>query len=64
MEEAADLVRAIRGTLSGEHGDGQQRAELLAKQYGPTLVQAMREFKRIWDPDWKMSPARSSTLPA
>ena len=31
---------------------------MLAKQYGPTLVQAMREFKRIWDPDWKMSPGK------
>ncbi len=58
MEEAADLVVRYGGTLSGEHGDGQQRAELLAKQYGPTLVQAMREFKRIWDPDWKMSPGK------
>jgi Fe-S oxidoreductase len=58
MEEAADLVSSYGGTLSGEHGDGQQRAELLEKQYGPTLVQAMREFKRIWDPDWKMSPGK------
>ncbi|MBO0786282.1 MAG: 4Fe-4S dicluster domain-containing protein, partial [Actinobacteria bacterium] len=32
--------------------------ELLDKQYGPTLIQAMREFKRIWDPDWKMNPGK------
>jgi FAD/FMN-containing dehydrogenase/Fe-S oxidoreductase len=58
MEEAADLVVRYGGTLSGEHGDGQQRAELLEKQYGPALIQAMREFKRIWDPGWKMNPGK------
>jgi FAD/FMN-containing dehydrogenase/Fe-S oxidoreductase len=58
LEEAADLVVRYGGSLSGEHGDGQQRAELLERQYGPELIQAMREFKRIWDPDWKMNPGK------
>jgi FAD/FMN-containing dehydrogenase/Fe-S oxidoreductase len=58
MEEAADLVVSYGGSLSGEHGDGQQRAELLERQYGPRLIDAMREFKRIWDPDWKMNPGK------
>ena len=58
LEEAADLVASYGGTLSGEHGDGQQRAELLSKQYGPEIVEAMREFKRIWDPGWKMNPGK------
>jgi FAD/FMN-containing dehydrogenase/Fe-S oxidoreductase len=58
MEEASDLVVSYGGTLSGEHGDGQQRAELLEKMYGPRLMQAMREFKAIWDPDWKLNPGK------
>ncbi|MBO0813880.1 MAG: FAD-binding protein [Actinobacteria bacterium] len=58
LEEAGDLVTSYGGSLSGEHGDGQQRAELLEKQYGPALIEAMREFKRIWDPDWKMNPGK------
>ena len=58
MEEAADLVASYGGSLSGEHGDGQQRAELLERQYGPELIEAMREFKRIWDPEWKMNPGK------
>jgi FAD/FMN-containing dehydrogenase/Fe-S oxidoreductase len=58
LEEAADLVVSYGGSLSGEHGDGQQRAELLERQYGPELLEAMREFKRIWDPQWKMSPGK------
>jgi FAD/FMN-containing dehydrogenase/Fe-S oxidoreductase len=58
MEQAGDLVVRYGGSLSGEHGDGQQRAELLEKQYGRELMDAMREFKRIWDPDWKMNPGK------
>jgi len=58
LERAADLVVSYGGTLSGEHGDGQQRAELLEKMYGPRLMRAMREFKAIWDPDWKMNPGK------
>jgi FAD/FMN-containing dehydrogenase/Fe-S oxidoreductase len=58
MEEAADLVVRYGGSLSGEHGDGQSRAELLPKMFGPELMQAFREFKAIWDPDWKMNPGK------
>jgi FAD/FMN-containing dehydrogenase/Fe-S oxidoreductase len=58
LEEAADLVVSYGGTLSGEHGDGQQRAELLERQYGTELLAAMREFKLIWDPEWKMNPGK------
>jgi FAD/FMN-containing dehydrogenase/Fe-S oxidoreductase len=58
MEEAADLVVSYGGSISGEHGDGQSRAELLPKMFGPELVQAFREFKAAWDPDWKMNPGK------
>ena len=58
MEAAADLVVRYGGSLSGEHGDGQARAELLPKMFGPELMQAFREFKSIWDPDWKMNPGK------
>ena len=58
MEEAADLVVSYGGSLSGEHGDGQARAELLPRMFGPELVQAFREFKALWDPAWKMNPGK------
>ncbi|MFG3200899.1 FAD-binding and (Fe-S)-binding domain-containing protein [Streptomyces sp. NPDC048192] len=58
LEDAADLCVSLGGSISGEHGDGQQRAELLEKQFGPELLQAMREFKAIWDPKWKMNPGK------
>jgi FAD/FMN-containing dehydrogenase/Fe-S oxidoreductase len=58
VEEAADLAVRLGGSLSGEHGDGQARGELLVRMYGPELMEAFREFKRIWDPDWKMNPGK------
>ncbi len=58
VEEAADLVVSHGGSLSGEHGDGQARGELLERMYGPELTEAFREFKRIWDPQWKMNPGK------
>jgi FAD/FMN-containing dehydrogenase/Fe-S oxidoreductase len=58
IDEAADLVIAYGGSLSGEHGDGQARGELLPKMFGETLVGAFREFKNIWDPDGLMNPGK------
>lgn len=58
MEEAADLVVSYGGSISGEHGDGQARAELYPKMFGPELVKAFEDFKRLWDPDWKMNPGK------
>jgi FAD/FMN-containing dehydrogenase/Fe-S oxidoreductase len=56
LDRAADLVVSYGGSLSGEHGDGQARASLLPKMFGPELVGAFREFKTIWDPDHRMNP--------
>jgi len=58
MEEAADLVHRYGGSLSGEHGDGQARGELLSRMFSAEIVEAFREFKSIWDPDWKMNPGK------
>jgi Fe-S oxidoreductase len=58
MQDAARLVVRYGGSLSGEHGDGQAKGELLPIMFGERLMQAMREFKSIWDPDWKMNPGK------
>ncbi len=58
IEHAADLVVRHGGSLSGEHGDGQARAELLPRMFGPELVAAFREFKSIWDPQGRMNPGK------
>ena len=58
LDEAADLVIAHGGSLSGEHGDGQARAELLPKMYGEELCRAFAELKAIWDPDDLLNPGK------
>ena len=59
MREAAQLVHRYGGSLSGEHGDGQARAELLRVMFGDELVQAFREFKAIWDPGNRLNPGKA-----
>jgi len=56
--EAADLVVKYGGSLSGEHGDGQSRAELLPKMFSSDILRAFQEFKAIWDPSNKMNPGK------
>ena len=58
VERAADLVVDHGGSLSGEHGDGQARAELLPKMFGANLVRAFGEFKAVFDPDNRMNPGK------
>ena len=57
-EQAADLVVSYGGSLSGEHGDGQSRGELLPKMFGPDLMRAFGEFKAVFDPDNRMNPGK------
>jgi len=56
VERAAEIALAHGGSISGEHGDGQARGALLPKMFGPELMQAFRDFKRIWDPANKLNP--------
>ncbi|HSP34307.1 MAG TPA: FAD-linked oxidase C-terminal domain-containing protein [Thermoanaerobaculia bacterium] len=58
LDDAADLVVSYGGSISGEHGDGQARGALLEKMFGPELIEAFREFKTTWDPDWKLNPGK------
>ncbi|MET9320554.1 FAD-binding and (Fe-S)-binding domain-containing protein [Streptomyces sp. NPDC003038] len=56
VTEAARLVAEYGGSLSGEHGDGQARSELLPLMYGPEVIALFEEFKNIWDPDNGLNP--------
>ncbi len=56
MVELGELVASLGGSLSGEHGDGLARSELLPMMFRPELIDAFRDFKRIFDPDSKMNP--------
>ncbi|OIJ96209.1 FAD-binding oxidoreductase [Streptomyces sp. MUSC 14] len=58
VERAADLVASYGGSLSGEHGDGQARGELLTRMFGRRLVTAFGELKSLFDPDDRMNPGK------
>ncbi|HEX5273736.1 MAG TPA: FAD-binding and (Fe-S)-binding domain-containing protein [Candidatus Rubrimentiphilum sp.] len=58
VTEMAHICVKYHGSLSGEHGDGQARGELLPIMYGDELVDAFWQFKQIWDPQNKMNPGK------
>ena len=60
LDRAAEIVVSFGGSFSGEHGDGQSRAALLPKMFGPELIEAFREFKGLWDPENRMNPGKLS----
>lgn len=56
--DIASLVVKYGGSLSGEHGDGQAKAEFLPLMYGDKLIKAFEQFKSIWDPSGQMNPRK------
>jgi FAD/FMN-containing dehydrogenase/Fe-S oxidoreductase len=58
LERAADLVASYGGSLSGEHGDGQTRGELLPRMFSEPIMRAFGELKAIFDPENRMNPGK------
>lgn len=56
LKAAAHLVVEHGGSLSGEHGDGRARSELLPIMYSPTMLSAFARFKKSWDPEGLLNP--------
>jgi FAD/FMN-containing dehydrogenase/Fe-S oxidoreductase len=56
MRAAAQLVVRHGGSLSGEHGDGRARSELLPLMYSSEMLAAFDAFKRLWDPAGILNP--------
>ncbi|MBT2515631.1 FAD-binding and (Fe-S)-binding domain-containing protein [Arthrobacter sp. ISL-30] len=54
--EAAELVIRHGGSLSGEHGDGRARSELLPMMYSPSMLAAFANYRRVWDPAGILNP--------
>lgn len=56
ISDASDLVLSLKGSPSGEHGDGRARSALLDKMYSPEASRLFKEFKNIFDPKNIMNP--------
>jgi FAD/FMN-containing dehydrogenase/Fe-S oxidoreductase len=62
-EEAFAMVRAYKGSHSGEHGDGLVRSEFHEAMFGPALVRAFEEVKDRFDPDGRFNPGKIVRAP-
>ncbi|MFF0902141.1 UNVERIFIED_CONTAM: FAD-binding and (Fe-S)-binding domain-containing protein [Kocuria sp. CPCC 205316] len=60
--EASELVVRHGGSLSGEHGDGRARSELLPIMYSPAVLAAFARYRQLWDPSEILNPG-SVTAP-
>jgi FAD/FMN-containing dehydrogenase/Fe-S oxidoreductase len=58
LERAAALVATFGGSLSGEHGDGQTRGELLPVMFGDEVVRLFEQVKALFDPLDMMNPGK------
>ncbi len=62
-EEAFALVRAYKGSHSGEHGDGLVRSEFHEAMFGKRLTRAFEEVKDVFDPSGLMNPGKIVRAP-
>ncbi|MCL1800741.1 MAG: 4Fe-4S dicluster domain-containing protein, partial [Promicromonosporaceae bacterium] len=56
MLDAGDLAVRFGGSMSGEHGDGRARSELLPKMYSPAAIELLAKFKGLFDPENNLNP--------
>ncbi|HEX4812579.1 MAG TPA: FAD-linked oxidase C-terminal domain-containing protein, partial [Nonomuraea sp.] len=62
-EEIADLAARHGGVNSSEHGDGLARSEFNRRLFGDPVYEAMRQVKRLFDPDGRLNPGKIVDAP-
>jgi FAD/FMN-containing dehydrogenase/Fe-S oxidoreductase len=62
--EVSELVAEFGGMNSSEHGDGLVRGEFSRRHFGDELYEAMREVKRIFDPEGRLNPGKKVDTPS
>jgi D-lactate dehydrogenase len=53
-----DLVLAMNGTLSGEHGVGREKRPFVSREIDPVTLGLMREIKSVFDPKGLLNPGK------
>lgn len=56
LQSAARICAAHGGSVSGEHGDGRARSELLRFMYSPEMLDLFARVKHVFDPDNLLNP--------
>ncbi len=62
-EDSARLVKKYKGSLSGEHGDGRLRGELIPLVLGEKNYQLLKRIKHTWDPHNILNPGKIVEAP-
>jgi len=62
-QDIAELVKAYKGSLSGEHGDGRLRGEFIEYMYGKEVYQLILKTKEIWDKNHIFNPGKITQTP-
>ncbi|MDA2815122.1 FAD-binding protein [Nocardiopsis sp. RSe5-2] len=62
-EEVMELALSYGGVNSSEHGDGLARGEFNRRIFGDRVYAAMREVKRVFDPDGVLNPGKVVDVP-
>ncbi len=63
----SDVLRlcvAMGGCLTGEHGVGIEKRDLMTEQYEPDDLAIQMEIKDAFDPKWLLNPAKVFPLEA
>lgn len=63
LVETAKIVKKYGGSLSGEHGDGRLRSELIPFMYGDEIYQLFKKIKTIFDPKGILNPGKIVDAP-
>ncbi|MFT7253610.1 MAG: glycolate oxidase [Paracoccaceae bacterium] len=60
-EMGADILRLcveVGGCLTGEHGVGIEKRDLMTVQFAPADLECQMKVKDVFDPDWLLNPAK------
>ncbi len=62
--EILTLCVKVGGCLTGEHGVGIEKRDLMSVQFNPTDLAVQMRIKTLFDPDWLLNPAKVFPLDA
>jgi glycolate dehydrogenase FAD-linked subunit len=57
-EEILDFCISVGGSISGEHGVGMEKMELMAHQFPEETLDLIRRFKALFDPHCSLNPGK------
>jgi len=56
--EILDHCLSVGGSITGEHGVGMEKNEMMDRQFRPETLELMRAFKRLFDPENRLNPGK------